>query len=185
MGTLVRDPFFDEMPGFFGLTLEELLAQKHPRAWVDFEHGHIDEAACMERFFLDGRTFDVAAFKRHVAAGYAFLPGVEELLVELKGSGVEMHALSNYTEWYRLIEERVGLSRYVEWTFVSCETGVRKPKPEAYLLAAQKLGRPPGACVFVDDRAVNVEAAWRVGMPAIVFEGAESLRAELRALGLP
>lgn len=185
MGTLVRDPFFEEMPGFFGLTLEELLQQKHPRAWVDFEHGHIDEAECMGRFFRDGRAFDVAAFKRHIAEGYAFLPGVEALLSELKRADIEMHALSNYTPWYRLIEERVGLSRYVQWTFVSCETGVRKPDAEAYLLAARRLGRRPGACVFVDDRAVNVEAARRVGMPAVVFESAESLRVELSALGLP
>jgi FMN hydrolase / 5-amino-6-(5-phospho-D-ribitylamino)uracil phosphatase len=185
MGTLVRDPFFEEMPAFFGLTLKELLEQKHPRAWVDFEHGHIDEAACMGRFFLDGRTFDVEAFKRHIAEGYAWLPGVRELLEDLRRANVEMHTLSNYTPWYRMIEDRIGLSHYVPWTFVSCETGVRKPSADAYLHAARALGRPPSSCVFVDDRDVNVEGAWKVGMPAIVFKDADSLRADLRSLGIP
>lgn len=184
MGTLVRDPFFEEMPAFFGLTLRELLELKHPTAWVEFEHGAIDERACMEKFFLDQRSFDVDAFKAHLAEAYAWLPGVEPLLSELQARGVEMHALSNYTPWYRLIETRLGLSRYVPWTFVSCETGVRKPHHDAYLRPAERLARPPASCVFVDDRPDNVEAAWRAGMPGLVFTDAETLRRDLAELGI-
>lgn len=184
MGTLVRDPFFEDMPAFFGLTLKELIAHKHPTAWVEFEHGEIDEAACMAKFFRDARPFDVAAFKAHVARGYEWLPGVEPLLQELAAGGVEMHTLSNYPPWFQMIEERVGLSRYVSWTFVSCQTGVRKPDPEAYVGAARALGRPVSSCVFVDDRKDNVEAAWAVGMPGLVFRSADELRADLAALGI-
>lgn len=184
MGTLVRDPFFEDMPAFFGLTLRELLEQKHPTAWVEFEHGEIDEHACMAKFFQDARPFDVGAFKAHVARGYEWLPGIEPLLEELAAHGVEMHALSNYPEWWRLIEERLGLSRYVRWSFVSCRTKVRKPHPDAYLGAAAALGRPACSCVFVDDRQDNVEAAWAVGMPGLVFTTAEALRADLASLGI-
>lgn len=184
MGTLVRDPFFEEMPAFFGLSLRELLKLKHPTAWVEFEHGHIDEHACMSKFFVDQRSFDVQAFKAHVKEAYAWLPGIEALLAELQSRGVEMHALSNYTPWYQMIEERLALSRYVPWTFVSCETGVRKPHEDAYLGAARRLARPPSSCVFVDDRRDNVEAAWRIGMPGVVFASAETLRADLEALGI-
>jgi HAD superfamily hydrolase (TIGR01509 family) len=184
MGTLVRDPFFEEMPAFFGLSLKELLSVKHPTAWVEFEHGAIDERACMEKFFVDQRSFDVDAFKAHVAEAYAWLPGVEALLGDLQRRGVEMHALSNYTPWYRLIEDRLALSRFVPWTFVSCETGVRKPHEDAYVGPARRLERPPSSCVFIDDRKDNVEAAWRVGMPGLVFEDAESLRRDLVRLGI-
>lgn len=184
MDTLVRDPFFEDMPKFFGLTFEELLRHKHPTAWVEFEHGEIDEAACMAKFFRDARPFDVSAFKAHVARGYEWLPGIPPLLEELAARGVEMHALSNYPEWWQMIEERLGLSRYVRWTFVSCETRVRKPQPDAYLGAARALGRPVASCVFVDDREDNVRAAWAVGMPGLLFRSAEALRADLAALGI-
>lgn len=184
MGTLVRDPFFEDMPAFFGLTLKELIAHKHPTAWVEFEHGHIDEAACMAKFFKDARPFDFAAFKSHVAQGYAWLPGIEPLLEELAAHGVEMHTLSNYPAWWELIEERLGLSRFVSWTFVSCHTGVRKPDPEAYVGAARALSRPVSSCVFVDDRKDNVEAAWAVGMPGLWFHDADTLRADLASLGI-
>ncbi len=184
MGTLVRDPFFEDMPSFFGLTLQELIAQKSPTAWVEFEHGRIDEAECMRRFFLDGRAFEVEAFKRHVASGYEWLPGVVELLEELRARGVEMHTLSNYTPWFQLIEDRLGLGRLVPWTFVSCRTGARKPDPGAYAGAAEALGRTPASCVFVDDRRVNVEGAWKVGMPGLVFRDAKALRDDLVRLGV-
>jgi len=184
MGTLVRDPFFEEMPAFFGLTLKELLSVKHPTAWVEFEHGAIDEYACMSKFFVDQRSFDVAAFKAHVRAAYAWLPGVEALLGELQTRGIEMHALSNYTLWYQLIEDALGLSRYVSWTFVSCHTGIRKPHEDAYRGAARRLERPASSCVFVDDRQENVEGAWRVGMPGVVFSSAETLRRDLVDLGI-
>ena len=54
---------------------------------------------------------------------------------ELRDAGVAMHTLSNYAPWYRQIEQRLGLSRYLPWTFVSCETGSRKPEPQALQVA--------------------------------------------------
>lgn len=185
MDTLVSDPFFEQMPEFFGLSLEELLAQKHPTAWVEFERGAIDEAQLAAKFFRDGRSFDLAAFKAHIAAGYRWLDGMHELVRELHARGVPMHLLSNYPPWYRLCTDRLALTRYVAPTFVSCETGVRKPDPEAYLGPARALGVAPGACLFVDDREKNCAAARAVGMPAVCFErDVAALRDALRAHGL-
>lgn len=184
MGTLVHEPFYRDVPQFFGVTLEELRRLKHPTAWIDFERGLIDEAEYLQRFFLDGRLLDGEALKRAMYESYRLLDGVEEILVALRSRGVEMHALSNYSPWYVMIEEKLRLSRYLEWTFVSCKTGRRKPEPESYLGAAQALNRAPGELLFVDDRRVNCEAAQSVGLPAIHFTGAGDLRAALEARGL-
>lgn len=184
MGTLVHDPFYEEIPRFFGMTLSELIAVKHPRAWVDFEHGHIDEATMLARFFADGRAFDGPGLKRAMWQAYRFLPGIEALLGELAERGVAMHALSNYSPWYALIEDRLSLSRFVAWSFVSCDTGLRKPDPAVYRHAAAQLGVAAGDCVFVDDRPGNCEAAREVGMHALAFEGAASLRLGLAEHGL-
>jgi hypothetical protein len=43
MGTIVRDPFFEEIPAFFGLSMKELLVVKHPTAWMEFESGQVTE----------------------------------------------------------------------------------------------------------------------------------------------
>ena len=179
MGTLVYDPFHREMPAFFGMSLEALLADKHPDAWVLFERGELEEPAFLRSFFADGRDYDTAGFVDAVRGAYRFLDGVEPLLEELRAGGTRMHALSNYPCWYRMIEERLGLSRYLEWSFVSCDTGFRKPHPEAYLGPARQLGLETGRCLFVDDREANVDAARAVGMEGVVFADAAQLRREL------
>ena len=184
MGTLVHDPFFVEVPRFFGVDLRTLIATKHPSAWVEFELGAIDEELLAQRFFADGRLLDVGGLKQAMLDAYAFLPGVEGLLHRLQQRGVSMHVLSNYPCWYRLIEDKLGLSRYLPWTFVSCHTGSRKPDARAYLGACEQLGVAPGACVFVDDRPQNCEGARAVGMDAIVFEDASHLDSALRERGL-
>lgn len=183
MDTLVRDPFRDVIPGFFGLGLEELLAVKHPSAWVEFERGERDGASFLRDFFADGRAFDHAGFEAAVKAAYEWVPGMEPLVAALHALGVPLVALSNYPSWYEWIEERLGLGRYLDWARVSYRTGVRKPDPEAYLGAARALELPPRACLFVDDRQSNVDAARAVGMDAVRFEGAGPLREALVARG--
>lgn len=185
MDTLVSDPFFTHMAGFFGLTFDELLAQKHPSAWGKFELGVLSEAEMFAQFFKDGRAFDGDAFKRHVASGYAWIDGMEQLVAELHAAEVEMHLLSNYPAWYALCTEPLGIGRYIAPTFVSCHTGVRKPDPQAYLGPCRTLGVRPEDCFFVDDREKNCEAAREVGMPAFRFErDVPALRAALRKHGL-
>mgnify|MGYP003672570846 CR=1 FL=1 len=184
METLVYDPFPVEVPAFFGTTLPELLALKDPQAWQRFEAGEYDEATFAVNYFQDRRPLDVEGFKATLAGAYRFLPGIEELLGELQGAGVAMHALSNYPPWYALIEERLGLSRWVSWSYVSCRTGVRKPDPEAFLAPARDLGVAPRECLFVDDRADNCAGAEAVGMFAHHFRDASGLRRELCLRGV-
>jgi HAD superfamily hydrolase (TIGR01509 family) len=184
MGTLVHDPFFVEVPQFFGMPLHELIAVKHPTSWLRFEHGEIDEAQVIREFFADRRSFDGEGLKAAMRSAYRFLPGIEPLLQQLHAAGVPMHALSNYSQWYELIEEAVSLSRWVQWSFVSCKTGVRKPAAAAYEAALAALGVPASQCLFIDDREVNCEGARAVGMHAVRFTSVTALEPELARLGL-
>jgi HAD superfamily hydrolase (TIGR01509 family) len=184
MDTLVYNPFFKEIPAFFGVTHEELLRRKHPTSWIEFERGTIPEAEYFRRMFADGSRFDEARFRTCVAAAYRWVDGMEDCLAEIHRAGNRIHALSNYPSWYRTIEEKLRLSRYLQWTSVSCNTGVRKPAPEAFLGAANLAGRPPENCLLIDDSAENCAGAAAVGMRAIRFRGAGELRRELAGLGL-
>jgi HAD superfamily hydrolase (TIGR01509 family) len=184
MGTLVHDPFFLEMPEFFGMSFDAMLAEKHPRAWVEFEVGRRTEGEFLNDFFADHRDFDHRGFVEAVRAAYRWLPGMEELLEDLRGSGCSMHAFSNYPVWYELIEQRLGVSRFLEWTFVSCRTGLRKPNPDAYLRVIDELGASVEQLVFIDDRESNCQAARQGGIDAVRFEGVDSLRVYLSESGV-
>ncbi|MEO0459388.1 MAG: HAD family phosphatase [Myxococcota bacterium] len=183
MSTVVYDPIHKELPGFFGLTLDEFFRAAEPRSWIAFELGEIDERECMSCFFRDRRTFDVDAFKGMLFETYRFVDeGMEPLLADLNRRGFAIHALSNYPPWYRLIEDKLSLSRYLSWSFVSCEIGVRKPDPTIYEAACSQLSVSPESAIFVDDRETNCRAARAVGLHAVQFSSSDKLRLELEAL---
>ena len=65
---------------------------------------------------------------------------------------------------------RLQLGRMFDAVIRSDEVGLRKPEPEIYLLAAERLGLRPEECVFVDDMLANVEGARAVGMVGMLHK---------------
>jgi epoxide hydrolase-like predicted phosphatase len=66
---------------------------------------------------------------------------------------------------------------------ISSEVGLRKPDPAIYELAADRLGLPPAACVFVDDLPGNLKPARALGMATVLHRGdAEATLAEVASL---
>ena len=175
METIVAEPFLNVMPSFFGLSRDGFMQQKDPHSWIEFEKGKIDEKEYFRSFFADRRTIDGPGLKAAMFNAYDWLPGMESLLKRLADLHYPMHALSNYAIWYQMIEEKLDISKYLQWTFVSCLTGYRKPDPNAYHHAASKLQLNLTDCLFIDDRSINVEAARSVGMQAIHFTGIKPL----------
>ncbi|MBC8874142.1 MAG: HAD-IA family hydrolase [Planctomycetes bacterium] len=179
MDTLVTDPYYRAMPAFFGMSRKELRKAIHQTSWIEFEEGHISQAEYLARFFDDGRPVDGDALDACLKDAYGWVDGAEQLLADLQDAGYEMHAFSNYSVWYRIIEEKLRLSRYLQWSFVSCLTGLRKPAQEAYQAAAETLQVDVGDCLLIDDRTVNVDAAREFGLDAILVESSAQVRAEL------
>ena len=84
------------------------------------------------------------------------------------------------------LEGELALHHLFDDIVVSAEVGMAKPTPAIFRLAAERLGLPPAACLFVDDWDKNVEAAREVGMPAVLhrFDQGDDLRAQLAAVGV-
>lgn len=180
MGTLVHDPFYEEVPAFFGMSLEQLLSVKHPEAWRLCERGEMSVEELERGFFADRRAYDIEGLRDTMARAYRLLPGMEGLLDALHGTS--MHVVSNYTPWYAMIEDKLSLSRWMAWSFVSCDIGTRKPEQTYYQTVVERLGVDPSACVFIDDREGNCAGARAAGMHAIVFEDAVTTRTSLSEL---
>ncbi len=78
------------------------------------------------------------------------------------------------------------LAELFDQIVISGQVGMRKPDPEVFRLAADRLGLPPDECLFVDDVRGNIEAGERVGMRGVLHEETSRTVAELeRLLGLP
>ena len=70
-------------------------------------------------------------------------------------------------------------------TLISADVHLVKPQPEIYELMCSTFSLKKDECVFIDDSTPNVEGAFFVGMPAVVFhDDVQELRGKLRALGV-
>jgi putative hydrolase of the HAD superfamily len=59
-----------------------------------------------------------------------------------------------------------------------------KPDPAIYRYVLKQLGTLSDETLFIDDKAVNVDAANALGMTGLLFTTVEQLRADLIAQGL-
>jgi putative hydrolase of the HAD superfamily len=95
-------------------------------------------------------------------------------------AGLRTGLISN--SWGTSIYSPEVLDGLFDDTVISGEVGVHKPKPEIFLLAAERLGVEPGDCVFVDDLRENVAGAEAVGMTAILHRDSSETLARLEEL---
>jgi putative hydrolase of the HAD superfamily len=89
---------------------------------------------------------------------------------------------NNVREWEPLWRTKLPVDEIFETVVDSGFVGLRKPDRAIYELVLERLDLPAEACVFVDDLAVNVEAARALGFPVVHFRDTEQAIAELDAL---
>ena len=65
---------------------------------------------------------------------------------------------------------------------LSHHLGLFKPDLRMYLAAAERLGVPPEACVFVDDREHHAAGAREAGMQALIYVNLTRLKHDLAAV---
>ncbi len=114
----------------------------------------------------------------------AVLPGAHDLLSALRGRYV-LASVSNTNEihWDRFANAWA-LDAAFHHNFPSHLVGKLKPDADYFAHVVAAVGVPAERVLFVDDNAINVEAAARLGLHARRVAGVEGARAALRELGL-
>ena len=113
------------------------------------------------------------------------IDGSVSLLAELLAAGHRCLALSNMEpdRFRRRLAEYSFLQSFDGYVISGFE-GVAKPDPAIFEILRSRFALAPGAAVFIDDNAANVEAGRAAGLRAIQFTGPAGLRADLAGLGL-
>lgn len=114
------------------------------------------------------------------------IEGSVDLLRRLKQAGVPVYAITNYSsEKYRESVTRFPFFTLFDGVIVSGDERLLKPHAPIFALLCRRYGLLPEQCIFIDDKAENVEGARRSGFAAIEFTDPETLAAALRERGLP
>ena len=123
---------------------------------------------------------------RYVDMVGGYIDGMPSLLDELGAAGVPRYALTNMPA--EVVDELLAafpILDQFDGMVVSGVELVMKPDPEIYRRLSTRFDLEPARTVFVDDMAVNVDAAWELGFRAVRFESTADLRPELVRWGLP
>lgn len=118
---------------------------------------------------LEGSTADADSWK--------------QLLSELRMNGIGIAILSNMD--VSAVPEPMARWKeagYVDEIVLSCDIGVEKPDPDAFMAAAEMLGESHKDCVVVDDSIVNIHAAVQAGFIVVNYTAFDRTEAELRPL---
>ena len=155
--------------------------------WADFDRGRVEPEALVRR--IAARTglprAEVQTVVDAVPRELQPLPEMVELIGRLRRRERPLYYLSNMPEPYaRHLEQAHPMVGWFEAGVISARVGCIKPEAAIFELAARRFDAAPGELLFIDDVAVNVEAARRAGWQARQFVDAGQCRRELEALAL-
>lgn len=152
--------------------------QDRGRTWADAE-------ALLIEVHPD-REEHIRAFRKHwhemVPHSYDDSVAIMEGLI---ADGQDVTMLTNFaSDTFREAQVRFPFLTKPRGVTVSGDVGLIKPDIAIYETHAKSFGLNPAATIFIDDSAPNVEGAKAAGWDAVLFTGADQLRADLAARGV-
>jgi len=159
---------------------------RHEETVGAFESGQITLDEYLDvTVFCEDRAVSRDDFKRFMFA--QSVPWEPSIAVarDLARGRVRLATLNNESEelnQYRIQE--FGLHAIFPTFFTSCWLGVRKPTREIYERVLGMTQAKPPTVLFIDDRAQNLTPAASLGIRTLQFRSADTLRHDLRELGL-
>lgn len=94
------------------------------------------------------------------------LPGVEELLINIKNHGIKI-ALGSASKNAYIVLNQLGITHVFDYVVDAAKITKGKPDPETFTNAAYYLQVPYSECVGLEDAAAGIQALKEAGMFAV------------------
>jgi N-acetyl-D-muramate 6-phosphate phosphatase len=173
-GTLL-DTAHDMMNALNSLRAEERLDPlPYEKVRCQVSHGanalvrlSFGELSATEHELMRQRLLDI--YRKQLARHTCLFEGGDEMLRDLERRGLHWGIVTNKPGWLTdpLLAE-VGLNTRAKAVVSGDTLPHRKPHPLPLLHAAEAMGIPPTACVYVGDAERDMQAAQAAGMYAVV-----------------
>ncbi len=175
--------------GFEGEAFERIAAAtvQHPTLWNEFDRSLMSDAeiiaGCIEQAPEYEKEIRLLFSKTELLAEeYAYS---RDWINNLKERGYQVYLLSNYgkTSFEAAKEHgRLSFLPLVDGGVISYEVKMVKPEPGIYQELLEKYSLKADECVFLDDRADNIQVAKELGFYGIVVESEVQAKKELDML---
>ena len=158
---------------------------------TDYDQGAIDGPAYWRRIAkAAGSELTPAQIDNLIAHDIAIWMRANPIMMEwvraLKRGGLKIAVLSNMPiEISTYMRQRAPWFRDFDYVCFSAEVHLAKPEAAIYRACLEVVHSKPEECLFIDDRAENVEAARALGMHALRFVSAQELAVNVQPFNLP
>jgi putative hydrolase of the HAD superfamily len=174
-GVILSSPLeaFDEYERRQGLPAGVIrrinLTDPDTNAWAKLERGEVDPDGFAELFAAEARAQGVEIDPYAVLALLAGEPRpvMIEALHRLRGAGLPLAMVTNNIAPMPREGELGEIIALFDVVLESSIEGIRKPEPEIYQRALQRLGVSADDCAYLDDLGVNLKPARALGMQTI------------------
>jgi putative hydrolase of the HAD superfamily len=190
-GTLVDNPTNAEVSSLHSAIAEVLgvRAEEYAKGWkatfqerARGDHGSIAQSIAAAAV-MSGNLFDEAALPRAVEVRYEFSrnwlmprPDAFHTLSQLKDRGFKIGLLSNCTDEVPEIWPSLTIASMFDVPLFSSQERLRKPMPEFFLRALERLNVSASDCLFVaDGDNGELAAAKKLGMPVVMIRPSDML----------
>lgn len=116
--------------------------------------------------------------------GYDLIQGTKKIIETLSEKYQVYYLSDNVKERIEPVNARYGFISWFKDGLFSHEVGFRKPDVRIYKAILAKIKFKSEEVVFIDDKEYNLTPAKELGMTTILFTDPESLRRDLKRLGL-
>ena len=99
------------------------------------------------------------------------IPGMGAVVARLRAAGRGLYLLSNISREFAANAHELPILQGFHGMVMSGPLGIVKPERGIYEHLLQAYHLDPATCVFVDDRAINIEGARAAGIAGYLFDG--------------
>ena len=189
--TLLRFGALDELTKVVGdasraLQIKTVIHQS--RAWNLYDKGMISEEGLRKDIlplFDESDRPHAAWYLDNWITCYSPIPGMYEIVAELKEKGWPLYILSDFPPCFNILKERFpDLFSLFTGLAVSCECHATKSDKGLFAHLLNTFSLVPSECLFIDDIPRLVENARSLDFHGIDFKNAEDLRDQLSQLNI-
>lgn len=158
----------DDFAPYVQRTFPQLTTDEIHGVWLLADKGELPSLEVWRQLGFSG---DLERIERDYLDTIELMDGALGFLDAARAGGLRTALVSNdSSEWSRYLRGKFDLNRRFDAVSVSGDLGFSKPDRRIFDHTLRLLGLSPADCLYLDDRAHNVEAAAALGMRAVLFD---------------
>ena len=153
--------------------------------WNEVDRGVMTTEELVSAFAKNAPAYEkeIRETYLHVGDSIELLPHAVEWTASLKERGYNLYIISNYGEYtLEQTKAKMDFLQYMDGAIFSYQYQIIKPDVRIYEQLLENYDLRAEECVFIDDKAENVEAAKAAGYQGIVFTDYEIVKEQLEEI---